>query len=132
MIEFLFVLKDIILLVFVVIMVGFIIQKKFKLDLQTIAKLNIYVFVPAFIFVKLYNTDISVSIFMKVLLFTLLFVFILYILGFIAARMMKLDKLKKVTFTNSIIFLILEILESQLMIWYFVAIHLRCQFRLLF
>src|SRR5699024_5484840 len=53
---------------------------------------------------KLYETDISPAIFGNVLLFMLLFVLILYILGFIAAKILKLDKLKRVTFTNSVIF----------------------------
>ncbi len=104
MLEFFFILKDIILPVFVVLIIGFVIQTKYKLDLQTIAKLNIYIFIPAFIFVKLYSTDISPSIFVNVVLFMLLFVFILYILGFVAGRLMKLDKMKRVTFTNSVIF----------------------------
>lgn len=104
LIEFFFILKDIILPVFIIIIFGFIIQTKFKLDLQTIARLNIYIFVPAFIFVKLYSTKISGSIFVSVILFMLLFVFILYILGIITARILKLDKMKRVTFTNSVIF----------------------------
>ena len=104
MLEFFFILKDIILPVFIVLIIGYVIQTKFKLDLQTIAKLNIYIFIPSFIFVKLYETDISPAIFGNVLLFMLLFVLILYILGFIAAKILKLDKLKRVTFTNSVIF----------------------------
>lgn len=104
MLEFFFILKDIILPVFIVLIIGYVIQTKFKLDLQTIAKLNIYIFIPAFIFVKLYQTDISPAIFGNVLLFMFLFVLILYILGFIAAKILKLDKMKRVTFTNSVIF----------------------------
>ena len=104
MLEFFFILKEIILPIFIVLIIGVVIQTKFKLDLQTIAKLNIYVFIPAFIFVKLYETTISPLLFMTVILYLLIFVFVLYITGFIMARVLKLDPKKRVTFTNSVIF----------------------------
>ena len=104
MLEFFYILKEIILPVFLVLIVGYIVQIKYKLDLQTIAKLNIYIFVPAFIFVKLYETTIAPSIFVTVISFMLIFVLILYVIGVATARVLKLDKKKRVTFTNSVIF----------------------------
>ena len=104
MLEFFYILKEIILPVFLVLIVGYIVQIKYKLDLQTIAKLNIYIFVPAFIFVKLYETTIAPSIFVLVISFMLIYVLILYAIGSVTARAMKLDKKKRVTFTNSVIF----------------------------
>lgn len=104
MLEFFYILKEIILPVFLVLIVGYIVQIKYKLDLQTIAKLNIYIFVPAFIFVKLYETTIAPSIFVTVISFMLIFVLILYVIGVATARLLKLDKKKRVTFTNSVIF----------------------------
>lgn len=84
--------------------IGYILQKKFSLDVQTLARLNIYFVVPAFIFVKLSSTEIAFNMFIKVLFFIGLFVFILYVLSFIVAHLLKLEHGKKVTFTNSIIF----------------------------
>lgn len=104
MLEFFYILKEIILPVFLVLIVGYIVQIKYKLDLQTIAKLNIYIFVPAFIFVKLYETTIAPSIFVLVISFMLVYVLILYVIGILTSRAMKLDKKKRVTFTNSVIF----------------------------
>ncbi len=104
MLEFFYILKEIILPVFLVLIVGYIVQIKYKLDLQTIAKLNIYIFVPAFIFVKLYETTIAPSIFVLVISFMLVYVLILYVIGILISRAMKLDKKKRVTFTNSVIF----------------------------
>src|SRR5699024_3691289 len=104
MLEFFYILKEIILPVFLLLIVGYIVQIKYNLDLQTIAKLNIYIFVPAFIFVKLYETTIAPSIFVLVISFMLVYVLILYVIGILISRAMKLDKKKRVTFTNSVIF----------------------------
>ncbi|MGK0467029.1 MAG: putative permease [Clostridium sp.] len=37
--------------VFLLIFVGFLLSKKFKLDIMTLSKLNFYIFVPAFFFI---------------------------------------------------------------------------------
>ena len=56
---FLFILLHNILPIFVVILVGYILGKKFTLDVKTLSKLNFYVFVPSFIFTDLYKSNIS-------------------------------------------------------------------------
>ena len=55
MIEMYYILQNILLPIFIMVLLGFVLQKKFTLDLNTLAKLNIYVFVPGFIFVKFYQ-----------------------------------------------------------------------------
>ena len=105
LLEFFHILRDIILPVFIVMLIGYISQKKYSLDLQTLARLNIYYVVPAFIFVRLYTTDIALHLFIKIVLFVGLFVLILFIIATIVGRMMQFDKQKRVTFTNSIIFI---------------------------
>ena len=104
MLEFLIILKEIILPVFMVMICGYVVQKKFSLDLSTIARVNIYLFVPSFIFVRLYSTDIPGTIFVNVMLFLLLYVIILYIISIFVARLTGFEKSKRVTFSNSIIF----------------------------
>src|SRR5690625_3592185 len=104
LIEFITILRDIILPVFVIMTFGFILQKKFSLDVQTLARINIYYVVPAFIFVRLYSTEIALDLFVKVLFFIGIFVFILYILSRTIGRLMGHDSRKNVTFTNSVIF----------------------------
>ena len=104
MLEFITILRDIILPVFIMMSIGFMLQKKFALDVQTLARLNIYFVVPAFIFVKLASTEIALHVFVKTVLFIGLFVFILYLLSFFVSRLLRLKDGKDVTFTNSIIF----------------------------
>lgn len=83
---------------------GFFIQRKFQLDLQTLARLNIYFLVPGFIFVNLYRHEFSGAIFFQILLFFILFVIILLIIATIIARIIGLDEGRKTVFTNSAIF----------------------------
>ena len=104
MLELLTIFKDIILPIFIVMAIGFILQKKFTMDISTLSKLNIYFVVPAFIFVKLYSTQFSASLFGKVLLFFILLVIILYAISTLFAKILGLDRGKKTTFSNSTIF----------------------------
>ncbi|MDY0394105.1 hypothetical protein RWE15_05950 [Virgibacillus halophilus] len=67
--EILIILKNIILPIFVIMGIGFVLEKKFALNVQTLAKMNIYFFVPGFIFVKLYSTQISMQLFGSIFLF---------------------------------------------------------------
>src|SRR5690625_1051912 len=84
--------------------IGYVLQKKFNLDVQTLAKLNIYFLVPGFIFVRLYETDIALNLFGQVILFILIYVLILYIIGQIVGKIIGLKNGKDVSFTNSLIF----------------------------
>lgn len=102
--EFITIIRDIIVPVFIVMSIGFILQKKFTLDVQTLARLNIYYVVPAFIFVRLYETIIPWNMFAKVILFVMSLAAILYVLAMLIGKMLGLSARKKVTFTNSVIF----------------------------
>ena len=104
MLELFTIFKDIILPIFIVMAIGFILQKKFTMDISTLSKLNIYFVVPAFIFVKLYSTQFSASLFGHVLLFFILLVIILYVISTLFAKLLGLDRGKKTTFSNSTIF----------------------------
>ena len=104
MTELFFILRDIILPVFVIMSIGFLLQRKFNLDIPTLAKLNIYFVVPGFIFVKLYSTEFSAQLFLIVLLFFATYVAILYFLSIIVGKIIGMKKGKKITFTNSVLF----------------------------
>src|SRR5690625_4728404 len=104
MTEFFIIIKEIILPIFMIIMLGFAMQKKFALHVQTLAKINIYLLVPGFIFVKLYRTEISVQLFANILLFFILYCVILFIIAQLVGKLIGLRKGKKTTFTNSVMF----------------------------
>ncbi len=102
--EFLAIVQSIILPVFVIMAIGYVMQIKFQMNLQTLAKLNIYFLVPGFIFVQLYETEVAASLFGYVLLFFIVYSLLLYGLGEGIARTLGLKKEKKTTFTNSLMF----------------------------
>lgn len=104
MTELFIILKDIILPIFVIMGIGFFMQKKFNLDIQTLARINIYFLVPGFIFVKLYSTQFSFNLFVKVLIFFVIYVFILYLISILVARITGADKGMKTSFSNSVMF----------------------------
>lgn len=104
MLELLNILKDILLPVFIMMGLGYFLQKKFQLNLNTLSKLNIYLLVPGFIFVKLYSTQFSMKIFTYVIIFFIVYIIILYLFAKGAAKIQGLDNKKGSTFSNSIIF----------------------------
>src|SRR5690625_4246200 len=102
--ELIMILKDILLPIFVIMGIGFFMQRKFDLNLQTLARLNIYFLVPGFIFVKLYSTKISANLFGNVLFFFILYVILLFIISSLIGKLIGLEKGKKTTFVNSSMF----------------------------
>jgi malate permease and related proteins len=56
--HFLVILKNIILPIFMLVGLGALVEKKFKLDIATISKLNFYVFVPALLFTALVESKL--------------------------------------------------------------------------
>lgn len=98
---FLFILLHNILPIFVVIIVGFILGKKFKLDVKTLSKLNFYVFIPSFIFTDLYKSHISLKLMDIVLVTALVFIWNLFI-PFVICKVRKHDKDFIGAMTNSI------------------------------
>ncbi len=69
---------DIILPIFILIGVGAIVDRAFHLDLNTLSKLNFYVFVPALVFVKTLDAKLSPALFGMVALFTLLHITLMF------------------------------------------------------
>ena len=88
---FSFILLHNILPIFIVIIVGFILGKKFKLDVKTLSKLNFYVFVPSFIFTDLYKSDISFKLMDVILVTALVFIWNL-IIPFIISKVRRHDR----------------------------------------
>lgn len=90
--------------IFVIMAAGYVCQIKFNLNVQTLARMNIYFFVPGFIFVRLYETTIDWSLFLKIISFILLYILILYIVATIVAKLMQLKRGEETIFSNSIMF----------------------------
>ncbi|SDC11254.1 hypothetical protein SAMN05421734_104168 [Pelagirhabdus alkalitolerans] len=102
--ELILILREIIGPVFVMVLIGFIMQIKFKLDLSSLAKINIYFLAPGFIFDALYHTELSQQLFSQVILFFLVFVGVVYIVSQVSGKLLGLDKDKQTLFTNGAMF----------------------------
>lgn len=102
--EMLYILQTVLLPIFIMIFLGYILQKKFTLDLNTLAKLNIYVFVPGFIFVKFYKTHFALSLLFYIILFFVIYMFVLFLIGKLLSMFRKTDKGETTTLTNSLMF----------------------------
>lgn len=100
---FLEIFSSIILPIFLIIAAGFFLQRKYKLDLYSLAKLNIYFFVPAFIFVKLYESSISFNMLGTVLFFFTVYIWALALTSSIVSRIFRFHKGMRTAFSNSIL-----------------------------
>lgn len=85
-------------------LLGFIMQIKFKLDLSTLAKVNIYFLAPGFIFNALYHIELSASLFGPAILFFVLYIIIMFIIAQLSGKLLNLNKNKRTIFTNSAMF----------------------------
>jgi len=104
MLELINILKDILLPIFIIMGIGFFLQKKFQLNLDTLAKLNIYFLVPGFIFVKLYSVTLSGAIFLDIVLFFIIYIVLLFILSQSFSKLQKVNKAKRTTLSNGVVF----------------------------
>ena len=73
---------------FLIALIGWMLAKKFSIDIYTLTKINIYVFVPALVFVKIVETDITRDL-LKGFLFTLVLMFIMSLIVGGVSRLRK-------------------------------------------
>jgi predicted permease len=95
---------NIVLPIFLLIAAGFIGQKKLKMDLRTLTKLNIYIFVPAVLFIKIYETEVTFEFFSKVFACVILIQLAMLILGQLISKIFGYSRSMKKTLCNSLLF----------------------------
>ena len=100
---FLSIILNSIIPIFILIFLGYITDKKFKLDMNTLTKINFYLFVPAFSFVNIYTIDISVDM-VYVIILTVVLLGLNFIFGAGLAKLLKLPKKTAKAFENSMMF----------------------------
>ncbi|MBK5242100.1 AEC family transporter [Clostridium sp.] len=89
--------------VFILIFLGFLLSRKFKLDIMTLSKLNFYIFTPAFIFHNIYSKEIPLEM-VKVFICAAVFMVVNYLAAIVIAKIRKYDKSKTNAFKNSLMF----------------------------
>lgn len=88
----------------VLIGIGVVLYKLFKLDIKTLSKLNFYLFSPAIIFLMLYESNISIEVLIQVLLFFFLYMISLIVLVEITIRLRRYDGAMRSAMRNSVLF----------------------------
>ena len=72
--------------VFVLMSFGWLLDRRFRLDIGSLVKLNIYLFVPAFIFVQIVSSPLRVGMALRVMAFTLCIIAGMFAMSALAAR----------------------------------------------
>lgn len=100
---FLYILLHNILPIMFILLLGFVLGKKFNLETNSLAKLNLYIYVPFFIFMQIYTTDMPGDI-LKILLFAVLLAAVNLVVSQLIARFRHFGGPVKNAFVNSIMF----------------------------
>ncbi|KUO61929.1 MAG: hypothetical protein APF84_04665 [Gracilibacter sp. BRH_c7a] len=101
---FLYIISNIIIPIFILIAIGFLAQKKLKMDVRTFAKVNMFIFLPAIIFTKMYRTEVTLQLFGTVMIYLLAVFFVMMTLGMVIARLLNYPRGLRNAFLNSILF----------------------------
>jgi predicted permease len=97
------ILIDNIVPIFILILIGFILGKKFILDIHTLTKFNIYVFVPALILVKLTETEITLDL-LGIIGFALTLMLVMSLISTGVARLRKSPPTLTAAMNNAVMF----------------------------
>lgn len=77
--------------IFLVVGTGWLMDRKFKLHLESMVKLNIYLLVPAFIFAHVVNSELKGGDAWRIVAFTLATVGLMFVCSMIASRALKME-----------------------------------------
>lgn len=94
---------DVVLPIFILIGLGALMQRAFKLDLYTLAKINFYFVTPAVVFVSMYESEMSADLLGSVTGFYILYVLLLYGVSRLVSWPLKFGPGMRAAFTNSLI-----------------------------
>lgn len=100
---FLHILGNNIMPIFIIIIFGYVLSRKFDLSVHTLSKLTFYLFVPGFIFYNLYTTNLSFDM-LKILLFCVIYLIVNDLITRIISKIRKYDVGMESAFKNSLMF----------------------------
>lgn len=100
---FLHILGNNIVPIFTLIFLGYILNKAFNLDIFTLTKINLYLFVPIFVFVNLYTTVIDLTL-VRALIFGVVFLLVNMFLASVVSKVRGYDLRLGSAFKNSVMF----------------------------
>lgn len=101
--QFIFIVTNIILPIFLIIGIGYLLHKKFTLHIPSLSKVQIYALVPSLVFYKIYTSTLSSELIFKITLYTVVMFMILLVAAVAISRLWKFEKPKEKAFTNAVI-----------------------------
>ncbi len=104
MTEFLFIIYEVILPIFIIVVMGYVIQLKYELDLGTLSRLTIFYVLPGFIFMTLYSTEIDMMLFLYIFGILIIYAVLTFIITEIIGRLLGLNRDRQILFTNANLF----------------------------
>jgi len=94
----------IILPIFLLIAIGFVAQKKLKMDSLTFSRMTIYVFIPAVLFIKMYTAKVDLQFFATIIVFVITVQVLMFIIAETAGRLFGYSRSKRKAFSNALTF----------------------------
>lgn len=101
--ESLAIFTEVLLPIFMIIIAGFLLQKKFSFNLETLTKIQLYLLIPSLIFLNIANSQLQNNLILEITSFTVILFFILMFISFIVAKFFKLNRKKEKAFMNAVI-----------------------------
>jgi len=89
--------------ILILLIIGGILQRKFKFNLKALSHLITYCFMPAAVFLNIYETKIQMGVLGQIVLFIILFIGSQMILGNVFAKLLKLERQESAVFKNSVV-----------------------------
>lgn len=86
---------DVCLPIFIAVGAGWLMDRRFRLHLESLVKLNIYLMVPAFIFSRVTDTELSGHDALRIVAFTATMIALMFVCSFIAGRALRLGAAQK-------------------------------------
>lgn len=102
--NFIFIFTNNVLPIFIQIGFGFMLKKALDFNISPLAKIQLYILIPALIFVKMYSSQVGISTIILITAYSLLLFTMLYIISMITAKILKLNRSQKTAFINSVCF----------------------------
>ena len=97
------ILLNSVLPIFILVSLGFILNMKFRMDTDTLTKLNFYLFTPAFTFVYTFTTDITNEL-ARVILLAVTLLAVSYVIGVALTSILRLERKTGKAFQNAFMF----------------------------
>lgn len=100
---FLHIFTNIIIPIFLIIVLGFTLYKKFQIDTRTLTKIQFYGLIPAILFVNIYNSELDGQLISTIMLFTISLFAVQLIYSSLLSRALGYKPSERKAFINSIV-----------------------------